>query len=364
MFNIFNKLKNVLGFYHKFSDEQKCYKEIQRVNKIIYPFWFWVMLLMDLSVILLSAYYILFVDGEAEIIGNYLYIVIYIFQIIFTALYLNIFNNEKMTLRKYDKKIDFFMVELIVWVLLVSIMDIYYTNSYSAFVGGAIEMSVLYFKPKKFSIMLLISTFVLFVAILVFNGATIETINTFFNLLILVGAIIFFDFIKYHTKISDILKTIQLQEISKKDALTGLYNRMSLTQYIENIENTNYDSIVVAMIDIDDFKKINDTYGHIAGDKCISCVGKNISDINKMGYRYGGEEFLIIFENQPFDIVCKMMEKFRKCIEETKISNIDLRVSIGISNVYNSHNIEKIIDEADNRLYKAKNTGKNKVVYE
>lgn len=256
------------------------------------------------------------------------------------------------------------MVELIVWVLLVSIMDIYYTNSYSAFVGGAIEMSVLYFKPKKFSIMLLISTFVLFVAILVFNGATIETINTFFNLLILVVAIIFFDFIKYHTKISDILKTIQLQEISKKDALTGLYNRMSLTQYIENIENTDYDSIIVAMIDIDDFKKINDTYGHIAGDKCINCVGKNISDINKMGYRYGGEEFLIIFENQPFDIVCKMMEKFRKCIEETKISNIELRVSIGISNIYNSHNIEKIIDEADNRLYKAKNTGKNKVVYE
>lgn len=175
---------------------------------------------------------------------------------------------------------------------------------------------------------------------------------------------VLFIHIKYNSKVSDIYKTHRLQELSNLDVLTGLFNRMSLTQYIKSINNSKYNSVVIAMMDIDNFKKINDTYGHPIGDKCIHLVGEKINEIASKGYRYGGEEFLIIFEDLEVHQVFDIMEKFRKEIESSETASVKFTISIGISDKYNSTDIEKIIEQADERLYKAKRTGKNKIVFE
>ncbi|MCD7799687.1 MAG: diguanylate cyclase, partial [Ruminococcus sp.] len=234
-------------------------------------------------------------------------------------------------------------------------------------------------KPKKFDYTAVIITVLYCIFIVYINldyskdelgniilddTTLVEIVNTIFNVLILTIALAFFIHIKYNSKVSDIYKTHKLQELSSLDVLTGLFNRMSLTQYIENMNSSKYDSIVIAMMDIDNFKKINDTYGHPIGDKCIHLVGEKINEISSKGYRYGGEEFLIIFENLEVSKVCDIMEKFRKDIENSETATVKFTISIGISNKYNSTDIENIIEQADERLYKAKKTGKNKIVFE
>lgn len=370
------KLSNVPK---EFYNSDICQYEFRNSNKIIYRIWFGIMTLMNISVILLSLYYIVFVEGESEIIGNYLYIGAYSFQIIFSAIYLKTFCSDTLDLKKYNLKVDIFIYECMLWILFVSCLDLYYTGSYSALVGGLIDMSILYLKPKKFDytaigIAILYCIFMVYITLdssrdelgnIIFdNTALIEIVNTLFNILILTFALVFFIHIKYNSKVSDIYKTHKLQELSNLDVLTGLFNRMSLTQYIQSINSSKYNSIVIAMMDIDNFKKINDTYGHPIGDKCIHLVGEKINEITSKGYRYGGEEFLIIFENLEIPQVYDIMEKFRKDIENSEIDTVKFTISIGISDKYNSTNIEKIIEQADERLYKAKKTGKNKIVFE
>jgi diguanylate cyclase (GGDEF)-like protein len=194
------------------------------------------------------------------------------------------------------------------------------------------------------------------------NTTWINLLNTLVNLGILTFTVVLFNHIKWGSKVSDVYKSKQLKELSNRDILTGLYNRMSLTHYIEEVNNSKNKNIIIAMLDIDNFKRINDTYGHTVGDKCIHLVGEKINKITKKGYRYGGEEFLIIFENMDKSDVYNVMEGFRKEIETSETCGVKFTISIGISEYFKPINITDCIEQADSRLYVAKNTGKNKIV--
>ena len=160
---------------------------------------------------------------------------------------------------------------------------------------------------------------------------------------------------------------------AKIDPLTGVFNRRSMEIMLINqlsiakIANTPFS---VAMIDIDDFKKINDTYGHLIGD----CVLRNLAMIIRENlrksdfvFRYGGEEFLVLLPFTDINSAKYVMEKIRKKIEENKFECEDLKikvtVSIGIAQ-YTERilSIDSLLDEADRKLYIAKKTGKNKVI--
>lgn len=147
----------------------------------------------------------------------------------------------------------------------------------------------------------------------------------------------------------------QLLNIVKKDSLTGAYNRRAL-------ENIN-DFSVVALCDIDDFKTINDTYGHDIGDRVLKTVTKILID-NTRGYdvvcRYGGDEFLIVFKNCSLEIVKRRMEIVSKIITNSfKNSNINVSFSVGISCFKEGLTLEDIIKEADIALYNTKENGKS-----
>lgn len=162
------------------------------------------------------------------------------------------------------------------------------------------------------------------------------------------------------------------EEAAVKDFLTGLYNRKYLfeagSKLYANAKRESL-SIVVAMIDIDYFKKINDRYGHTAGDKALKMLGelldKEFRDSDIVS-RYGGEEFCIILTNTEIKFAVEVMQRICSKVEAMiiEMQNISFRMtlSVGLSNNMGS-SFDQMISFADEKLYKAKNEGRNRVVF-
>jgi diguanylate cyclase (GGDEF)-like protein len=165
------------------------------------------------------------------------------------------------------------------------------------------------------------------------------------------------------------LEIEKLEKESNIDPLTKTYNRRGLIRDLEEIleagKEKNLDMQLV-IIDADDFKKINDTLGHIAGDKTLIYITKLIKNSIRKGiriYRYGGEEFIIILNHTSQDDGVKITERIIKNADESKLlykgNTIHLTLSAGISRHIKGDTVESIIERADSALYTAKNAGKN-----
>jgi len=161
------------------------------------------------------------------------------------------------------------------------------------------------------------------------------------------------------------------KESAVKDFLTGLYNRKYLYEtgkkLYENAKRENL-SMVIAMLDIDYFKKINDRYGHEAGDMALRKLGElfienfRSSDVLT---RYGGEEFCVVLTNTDVKSAVFVMEKICKIVEETVIemNNITFRMTLSVGvNADIGSSFDNMIALADKKLYQAKNEGRNRVV--
>lgn len=165
-------------------------------------------------------------------------------------------------------------------------------------------------------------------------------------------------------------------ELSIRDPLTNVYNRRYIFERLEEIKfkyNRIKEEFSIAILDIDNFKIINDNFGHIAGDYILQeftkNIQKNIRPFDLLG-RYGGEEFIIIMVNCKKEIankrLGKILEETRNTIFRFNDSAITLTFSAGIadSNDFDSNiiSLDALIDTADKRLYKAKESGRNRVV--
>jgi diguanylate cyclase (GGDEF)-like protein len=173
-------------------------------------------------------------------------------------------------------------------------------------------------------------------------------------------------FVKLRQYISD------LSHIALRDELTGLYNRRSFnSKFDEQVEYAqrygNHCSVII--FDIDNFKKINDEYGHLVGDKVIKTIGRTIEKNFRgldQGFRYGGEEFVILLPQTNIDKAIAKAEFVRKKIEEIMIhinntENLQFTASFGVSSIA-PDNVNNALAQADEALYQAKESGKNKVV--
>lgn len=145
----------------------------------------------------------------------------------------------------------------------------------------------------------------------------------------------------------------------KKDILTNLPNRREIENYLEKLDS----KAIIAISDIDNFKGVNDTYGHIKGDCVLTILGNVINanlDSNDFAGRFGGEEFLFVFKNSSMD---KVKEKLKKIsLEFYNASLINSTMSIGIYEYNLSENIKEVINKADKALYYVKKHGKNNIV--
>ena len=159
-----------------------------------------------------------------------------------------------------------------------------------------------------------------------------------------------------------------LQKMAHRDGLTGLFNRLYLDEYIESLIDKNINKIIVMMLDMDCFKKYNDNNGHVAGDELLKKLAKYLKNtINKstdVVARYGGEEFVAILVNTTLDEALSKAEKIRSSIENKQNK---IGISIGISesdenlSQKNANDIYHLIDQADQALYQAKRSGRNRI---
>jgi len=165
----------------------------------------------------------------------------------------------------------------------------------------------------------------------------------------------------------------QLYEFATIDSMTKLHNRRhfieSAQRQIAQMQRTGVGGAML-MIDIDDFKKVNDNFGHAMGDEAIAQVAlilkENLREYDLVG-RVGGEEYAMLLSPCEFDKANQIAERLRKKAEELLISyqdqTITLTISIGLTMLKNEDdNIDKVIHRADLLLYKAKSAGKNRVV--
>lgn len=161
-------------------------------------------------------------------------------------------------------------------------------------------------------------------------------------------------------------------KISTTDPLTRVYNRKALLDDVEAVlaAGTNRDlSTILIILDADNFKNLNDTHGHVAGDKILHFLAQSFKSVlrtNDRVYRYGGEEFIVVLtrcENAPGLAVA---EKLRAKVEQSRIiyggETIRLTVSVGVTSHKAGDTFESFIARADDALYEAKRTGKNKVI--
>ena len=168
-------------------------------------------------------------------------------------------------------------------------------------------------------------------------------------------------FLKYALSLE---KKIMIQ--SRTDELTQIGNRYALFDYFEA---ESKDDKIVALFDIDDFKNINDKYGHVTGDFILKRVAELTTENLKDSFvcRYGGEEFVVVFNSDNFDAVIEELETFRKNIEketfEFENAKINLTITIGVSQYKDDISLEKWVELADEKMYFGKNNGKNKIVY-
>ena len=146
------------------------------------------------------------------------------------------------------------------------------------------------------------------------------------------------------------------------DSLTGAYNRFYLESELEKLFKV-YSQKSVAMLDIDFFKKVNDTYGHQMGDEVLKYFANLIlSNIRKndLLIRYGGEEFLIFMPNTTKEEANILLTKIKKLLSSDKKKPIEFTFSAGIADEYSY--LSEMIKKADERLYKAKKEGRNRII--
>ena len=166
----------------------------------------------------------------------------------------------------------------------------------------------------------------------------------------------------------------QSVNLAAKDGLTGLFNRRYFDIHLKQmIEKANKESIklYLLMCDIDNFKHVNDTYGHQAGDKVLTIVSrilKNTLRVTDLIARFGGEEFTILLTDIDISKAIETAERVRVKIEymdfhiEDQIEPLKKTISIGVTEYKKEESIESFIERADKAMYEAKTTGKNKVV--
>lgn len=319
-----------------------------------------------------------YVAKQASFFPQYIYLYL---SMIFISVFLIILLHLSRDSSSKLKKLEFFMlIALGIWSAIFSACDV--INGFSSYLFiqiMIINSLIIRVRTIKHCVINFISYFVYMIIILSYDlGITItfaELINPFLMMVAACIVIILNNRIKFRSYINQELikeQNKKLEYYANNDFLTKIPNRKNIIDFLNEILLTHENNISCLMIDIDDFKLYNDTYGHLAGDNCLVNVASIINEFiaekgGRVG-RYGGEEFLIVFKNKEekiiVDIANQLIDKIREeNIEFTSNDYKLLTISIGVHTISNSENVDlnMILSFADEALYQAKKEGKNKI---
>jgi len=179
-----------------------------------------------------------------------------------------------------------------------------------------------------------------------------------------------------HENLELIMRNRVLAEVSARDSLTGLYNRWYVMEKIESEMNRSLrhgSPVSVLMMDIDHFKRVNDTYGHAVGDQVLRTIGQVLRDscrVYDVPGRYGGEEFCIVLPQTAVGSTNVVAERIRTRVASTAVAiegdSVAVTTSIGVAGVDGENGdtlmtATALIDRADRALYSAKHRGRNRI---
>jgi diguanylate cyclase (GGDEF)-like protein len=162
----------------------------------------------------------------------------------------------------------------------------------------------------------------------------------------------------------------KLRKMATTDSLTGVLNHRALMESLSHAMESNpsfASACSVILLDVDNFKQLNDQYGHIAGDDALRVMGTVLAQSVPHGAavgRYGGEEFMIVLPGTSEATATAVAEEVRRRIQLAKTTSRPITVSVGVTTSYSgSKSNQSVIDEADRALYKSKRSGKNRVTH-
>jgi len=160
----------------------------------------------------------------------------------------------------------------------------------------------------------------------------------------------------------------ELIKLAMTDQLTGLYNRHSLfdlaPKYLSEAKRHQF-PLSLLVIDLDYFKNVNDTYGHVVGDIVLKSVGKVLKDsCRKEDFvaRFGGEEFVMLLSHCDLNFAATKAETLKEAIESDKPNGLTVTASIGVAGYSKNDDFDSLFEKADRAVYDAKNAGRNKVI--
>jgi diguanylate cyclase (GGDEF)-like protein len=252
--------------------------------------------------------------------------------------------------------------------LMPILISIFYFNKKILAVTCSISISIIWIvymvSPYQRKIMSIYELVIVTVASIIAGVIGIGVVNRGIELLDSITTLV-----KNEQKL--IIEKSIIDKLSKTDALTNLYNHRTFHEYVDTILNQHnlYNfQVQLALIDIDNFKKVNDTYGHWTGDIVLKGVGsilQNSVTADDFVARYGGEEFAVIFIDKNLSETLSILDKIKDAIENNtfeELENNSVTVSIGVHNYLNNEGKELLFKYADGALYDAKCSGKNKVL--
>lgn len=276
---------------------------------------------------------------------------------------------------KVDEYIIYaYIITTIIWSILFSAL-VYLSNEDITIIAIVLMLtSSLFILKPKIHIKILLICYVFYVSSVVVQIESQLVINElcFKGLIFFVFAYILtklqYDnrLLNYNLSEQLIKNNVQLKEKSIRDSLSGLYHNAYIFNFLE--EHLDNDiplhTLSVLMMDIDNFKSINDTYGHLFGDTVIRSIANELRVSTNQGDvlgRYGGEEYIVILNNADMTRTITVAETIRTNIENMTFQYpMKVTISIGIA-FYNGETARELIQKADEQLYRAKALGKNRV---
>jgi two-component system cell cycle response regulator len=159
-----------------------------------------------------------------------------------------------------------------------------------------------------------------------------------------------------------------LHEMAMQDRLTGVYNRHYLNERMPLLiseANTGSIPLTVIVVDVDNFKRINDNFGHATGDTVLAAIAgvlRDQADKQSLVARLGGEEFIVVLPGSDIHVGASQAEQLRAAIEDLEPSGLPVTASFGLAQLRSGEGYESAFSRADAAMYEAKNEGRNRVV--